>query len=1006
MYFCFQWKALILLWSVAQVIADDVPKRTAEVYNLSSIVQEEKLANTTIKNGGTFLSRISSWLFPSAKSRSDNNDLIAAADSNVPFPYYGAPTTSADCNICNQSPWIPIFGQKNIPQYGPPKEFSSHFIENNNIEDHLGSHSSAASNIYGTRTQNSHNPQHNNFISSNNQYFLPAATVHVVDYMIPPPIQYKIPQTLYGSPPKPNYGLPNRPIYGPPPKLNYGPPKVIYGPPKPIYGPPNSPLKPNYGPPKPIYGPPQNSQFPSLLKPQGGYELKQTFSKPHHSVNNFPQSQIPLYNSPPQNLYNQNYHVPSSSNLGWPSYAQNYDNSVPQYNTYTESNNFLDVPSDSYGAPVTNENLELADTISSSSGDFDEQYDPQIIIPILSSVPALPIRNHRNFKKDFTSKSLQFEEKHRTTTDVQIQPSVELVNYLASIEHPINVIQSPVVDVSVKEPHDYQQGDQNVNQNQVVGDILGKISQFENKYENNYDNVPKSEQNPYSQNIQEEIAKEGFNNKGSVSLNDNPIIVEDIHYAASDISNATTISREAHIKRDNDKQTASASHGQLLDHSVNNTQTEYSVIQQLLFELDKKVLKDTTAKTSTPKIDYTAWQPTSSFSTLPTSMVPPPMYSPSTWDASRKNQNSLQIIVPYTNKKNYFHGKDWSMKTKWQSPKETYTTLGSVNTPPMPTEQSLWSRFVNDLKFAENKNIQSTGYNQHTTTVYNINDLLANSRDVVNKYESTPYTALSLQKNIDNWTQQSYGDTSYQRNKSSSKNIPDEFFSTQPYTTLTETPIDVDEDNNLETAASNSKNAIVDSKGKDLFSERPTTTESSVSNKPTKIKQIPEKPIWSTSQVTESTQTKEKVYVVTPHVYGFITSTPATAWSMAPKVENGKTNNGTNDSQKFSVRIESDNEISTRNSKVDNGSAIRVVYSEWPHMSKYKLIFGFYFLCTEQITLGLNYNYRISKLHTSDFRYCLFHKSRNSLFYLCCLIFSFDSSDGTMLDGFFFCFEY
>lgn len=775
----------------------------------------------------------------------------------------------------------------------------------------------------------------------------------------PKPI-YGPPKPAYGPPRKPVYGPPPKPVYGAPPKFTYGPPrKPIYGPPKPYYG---TPPKPNYGlppkpeyvsPPKLNYGVPPTSQYEPPLQYESPHKPFFDFPQQSHSnygsssVQNFGTLTNNLYDSSSEVIYNPPKEIHEGQNYGAPIPSGHYEtpsglgqeSSIDNINSYTitESSNAINVPSDSYGAPISNDNLPLVDAIPASSGDYDEQHDQQIPLPNLSSLPILPIRNYRNFNKDFTSKSIQFGAKHHGSTDVQIQPSVELANYVASIEHPVNIIQSPVVDVTIKQdPTDLQS-------NQIFNNHLDNHSQRnEEKYATIHSNPNFNNNNGgYSQNIQEEIDKENSFNQNTdqhspISFKDNPIIVEDIKSAASDISNS--IGTGAHLKRFNDKFTATPSSNLVIAQSHKDS----SLFDQLLYDksIQNKNSKTNYVFTPTP-LDYSSWQPTIS-NNIPTSMVPPPRQSTSTWIPPNRSQKPVQIIVPYTNnKKNYYHEKDWSIKTKnWYSPKESYTTLGSVYSPPVPTEESLWSKFAYDLRLTESKRLPATGFTQATTSVDSLQDIVVIPK-TKGVSDSANSNVLALQKNIDNWTHQSYATVTYKKDQITSKIIPNAFFSTQPYSTSTEHVIQA-EKNKLEVAASINQNSVVDTLGNSLqndfiasyetVTEATTTTTFKSPTKSKQIRQVPDKPLWSTSHVTESPQTKEKIYIVTPQSYSFVTSTPATAWSMAPKVENGKVNNGTYDSHKFTVRIESD--ALKKSVKDEKSSAIKVVYSEWPHLGK------------------------------------------------------------------------
>lgn len=225
-----------------------------------------------------------------------------------------------------------------------------------------------------------------------------------------------------------------------------------------------------------------------------------------------------------------------------------------------------------------------------------------------------------------------------------------------------------------------------------------------------------------------------------------------------------------------------------------------------------------------------------------------------------------------------------------------------------------------------------------TTPVYNIQDLINSGKSQSQSLQNNlPYDIISLQKNIDHWTQQEYSGKFKEKNKQvdSTKQIPDSFFTTQALETTT-----VPEEVTFESAETNNKETILRELLKDIETNlilSETTTEVTNSTKPIPLpfSTQDQKSSWEVAQVTVSPLTKEKVYVVTPQSYKFDSSTPATAWSMAPKVKNGTVNGqGTFESSKFSVRVEAQNKTGRELVHQEGQNSVKVVYSEWPHLSK------------------------------------------------------------------------
>lgn len=243
----------------------------------------------------------------------------------------------------------------------------------------------------------------------------------------------------------------------------------------------------------------------------------------------------------------------------------------------------------------------------------------------------------------------------------------------------------------------------------------------------------------------------------------------------------------------------------------------------------------------------------------------------------------LQIIVPYL--------KAPAPSTAIYN--REYTTLAPVFVPPPLTTESgnLWTQLVEEIRTGESHKDSARGFVKSTTEVYNIHEY---------------FNKKSLQQNIDDWTQQSYSAGQH----SHTKNIPGNYLTTST----------------LKDHSASSSDQL------DIISNEvvPQTT----TPKPL-IKYI-KKPSWEKDKVTLKNSTHEKVYLVTPQSYiKYLTTTPATAFSMAPKIQNGQINNSTT-MTRISVRVEAPPSSSDQSSK-----DVRVIFSEWPHLSEY-LVFLFY----------------------------------------------------------------
>ncbi|KAG5878728.1 hypothetical protein JTB14_032841 [Gonioctena quinquepunctata] len=944
---------------------DKAEDRIAKVVkpNEKSILQKSE-AYRVAKDEPSFISKLANWFNPFGTIPEKKNDLIPA-ETGYGGPHYLPPDGSyeRDCNPCNKEPWVPIEGDHKIVNtvssngyYSPVSElhsFDSIFSPGNNIK--------GSSSLY-------------NFPSANIKYGSPNSGYAA------PNIEYGAPKPYYG-PPKPSYGPP-KPSYGPP-KPSYGPPKHSYGPPKQSYGPPPSKISngqiliADY-----MLPPPLNFQIPSLIYGPP----KESYGSPKPNYGPPPYAPLPRqnYGPPIEKQYAPNYGPPlsqiSSNGIGLPpsqnqiNFHQNSGNTFVQqiperspvlfedlvppqqevvinslstspsvFSEIQSDNRFPPaIPSDSYGDPVTGDNYFIPpDAVPAPSGDSDVS-DRHIPLPNLSSLPVLPIYEFRNFNQGFLSKSIDYHPLKHQGNSVEIQKSVKVADYLASIEHPVSVVQSPLVELSVREEpenngHRFQEPLINIQSKSNTPPIYNSISQ--------------SIHEEYQQDIDQ-----GKN----IRLSENPIVVEDINTAASSINNTVTESNSTLVRRNNDKHLSISSFDQYNDikSSSGNTKDEEDLIKKLLLGQGilgnpntqvlgiNRINQNNAYYNFTPSsVDYSNWIPTHR-ETISTAMTPPSVNTRATWlqygnisETSTQPPKPLQIIVPYTTGEKFdAFKKDWSAKNIIRKTSEGYSTLVPVYTPPMPTEQSDWSKFLDDFDLSESRKATAKPFSKSTTAVYNIKDLLAANYKPNSIPGYLPYDVISLQKNIDDWTHQSFAKNGNEKSVGavSPKNIPNDFFTTQRYDFVEATTFKNDLFD-YHPASSTREESVVRGNseiGTNLIIAADTTTEATTTTIPSSTIQANsenQKSLWEGAHVTLSPHTKEKVYVVTPQSYSFYT-TPATAWSLSPKIENGKENNATFESHKFSVRVEAEGRQPRKSKEEDTKNAVKVVYSEWPHL--------------------------------------------------------------------------
>lgn len=890
---------MLLLTYNVYVSAEEAEDRTISLKPPDKLLLQKSAPYKKEEPG--FLSKISNWFFPSKDT--------VPAEGHHSGPQYLPPQpyqSQTGCNPCNKSPWIPIassVGHNTLINFVPP---SSHLED---LSPPPAQYGPPPSPQYGPPLQ-SHGPP------SSPQYGPPPSS----QYGPPSQSHGPPPSSQYGPPPSPQYGPPSQshesppsPQYGPPPSFQYGPPSQSHGPPPSSqYGPPPSS---QYGPPiklhqsRPLaqYGPPPQSHGPPIKLHD--FPPSSQYGPPSQSPSNQYGPPIKFQESPPIRLTQMSppsQYGPPSSQYGPPTaphfrpkpgHSMTILKPPPITHLKPITNNYVPIgmlppplrgsyhslptpssadfnlppppppPSDSYGAPVSGPNADYP---------IREEYLPPVEqlplssnvplpLPNLSPGPVLPIHNAQNFHDSIPQQGENYEVK--ANNNVQVVPSIKVADYLASIEHPINVIQSPLVEVSVKNT-----------------DFVD-----ENKNEESSDLRPG-----------------GFYNENSGKLSENPIVVEDTHVAAS----AHNITFQGNNLPEEHKQQSFRSENQNILNS--------DIIKQVLF--NEETSRNNTF-TPPPTMDYSNWQPR-----WPNVVVPSAV-GPTTWlqplPPTTKKPKQIQIIVPYVNQKK---PQPFDKNVGRMVPSKPYTTLLPVYSPPSTTEE-VWSKFLGDFNIAESKRVTATAFTPPTTQVYNIRDLLKDTKEFYPS-ENLPFDVISLQNNIDDWTQQAYAKMIQRDQKSStsakfvpSKTIPDEYLTTPAYSETTTIAFD------HEQAGSNKKETKLEDDIETNLIYKETTTEAVITTTP---------PSWDSASVTVSPLTKEKVYVVTPQPYNSQTTTPLTAWSHPPQIQN--LNRTVVPTPKFMIRVDPESK-SSRERLTQNSGPLTVVFSEWPHLSEYCVIF-------------------------------------------------------------------
>lgn len=724
------------------------------------------------------------------------------------------------------------------------------------------------------------------------------------------------------------------------------------------------------------YGPPLH-QKPSQLPSNVYLPGKPSINYGHPIQNNIQHQRPPFPPLPPSN----NYISPTQS-----------------------SNQYLPaaVPSDSYGKPLHGSDAELASVLKSES--VNNEYIPSIEpvpqpsthgnypqhnqihhpfihkpipFPNLSSLPVLPLHNPQNFHSINTFEHANADNHHfgnlppdnyiqQTSgidniafqnayvqdnvntnidhgTNVEIIKSVPIAGYLATIEHPINVIQSPIVDVAASAFNE--------------GTFLENIDHSSNNNNNN-DN----------------------NKQQEVNLSENPIVVEDTHASAT--SNNATVVLGVNQKRNNDKDLNVYVNIKDISSTIAPTIKEVSQnIQEInLFNPElvnsiiesndvNKLTTNNTIEEPSSKIDWNDYA-----QELLTSMKPPPK-GESPWLSSikgtgriisttTKTPKQIQIIIPYiTNHKPtpFKSGQTTNIPTfnsgvhrynnhiqtsTHKSPKFTHPAYSTsafkignnqkelpMYTIP-PTSESVWLQHTDHVE-SDSNIVTQTAQHQSTTKVTNIRDLIEANSHKYNQNKPT-FDVAKLQKHIDNWTEQEYSKNlpyiNYDKVSTvskfvPSKIIPEEYLTTPSYNSETTTTKSTTQYDYFSSSINKDLGTTYEDLQSNLIlSDTTTATQDTTLNEdnlttPTKVlygtihNVNDTKPSWDKLKIDNSS--KEKIYVVTPQPvkYGF----------SVKNFDNKR--NISFSSDKFAISLD---KLHSDTNKTD----LKIVLSEWPHLSK------------------------------------------------------------------------
>ncbi|XP_031340698.1 uncharacterized protein LOC116168848 isoform X2 [Photinus pyralis] len=774
------------------------------------------------------MSKIASWIFPfGGSSDSPSPDPIPLESSRQhSLQYLPPPKPQQICNPCNQEPWVPIasrHGLDTVIGFVHPHQQQTPSFQ------------------YGPPSQQYGPPSH--------------------QYGVPPP-----PTKQYGPPQIPNqqYGLP-------PPSAHQINPQ--YGPPSNQYGAPHAPTN-HYGPPAPThqYGPPP-TRYGVPNDQQGHYSNKNQ---------NF---------RPPPNYIPPTFFIPPPTGKS-PPYKYTNVNKPSKNNKFVQGKSKPLRPAlqHQHGPPIPLNFVKASDPppypfehMPGFSFDFrPPSVEPEVFksyAPILTNydiplqLPHLDALSQTNFR----------HSNQESVNSVQLIPSIRVADFISTIEHPIKVIQSPIVEVHATS-NDVPKVEENVvsygvdqvqTSQRPIDTQAAATAQNATYYNLVHEPNPAYELQEPVQSLNLPVPTGHSQYDGSLHTVDNTARV---------VPTPQTFkpwSLEKHeppvISYDG------RDFSQV--HSSSTAHPQFNLFLPQTPSTGKPTLSGYANK---PVLNFADWIP--NISDLSTVMVPPPLKQPS-W-ATTKKPKHVQIIIPY----------------RMNDPKgEASGVLPIYTQPPAADRAPVWSHFALDHSPEASGQIFVTAQ-RPTESVLNIRELVTSGDPV------------KLQKSIDGWTEQEFSNTIVSGFSSTSgklipsKKIPSEYLTTHAYGVTQNTS-----GNFTESTSTTEANKDIDT---NLILTGSSTTEGST-NIASMVPVLSTLPNWEQLQLSISPLTKEKIYVVTPQPWKFL----------IPKEINEKLFPFTKSpnlglSSKFSVVINGGDKNRTRIDK----DGLKVVYSEWPHL--------------------------------------------------------------------------
>ncbi|KAF5287210.1 hypothetical protein FQA39_LY15987 [Lamprigera yunnana] len=548
--------------------------------------------------------------------------------------------------------------------------------------------------------------------------------------------------------------------------------------------------------------------------------------------------------------------------------------------------------------------------------------------------------NHVQTKHNTLTQNSDFTaDNQEMVKNVQLIPSIRIADFVSTIEHPISVIQSPIVDVLTTNNEPLEE------QRQIVPNIYGNIKLNQQPIVVEDTLVAATASNSLQDSINALNKNSQFINFNSISpTNTSNVIVPTMKSNVTSnsanrslpivqfLDGVPTVESLIEYSKDNNlswnvevlkglHSSEAAAESFLSDSTVMSTENpRATIVIQQPHSTKKSQLHfyHITSGKKTNKNEVISSPLNLKNLHLPSlsiAMIPPPI-NQAYWQTTKKPKH-VQIIIPY--------------KTNNES-SGIPAILPMYTQPPSPNMSSLWSNYAFDHTQEGSKQITVTV--NTPSSVLSMQELIAKTKLALDGRSDIS----KLQKNIDNWTQQEFSNTISNLKKSTitsfkfspSKNIPTEYLTTHPYSTFTESTTSksiigtfhkYELNNKVKKKNVESKYTILESTPVPVTLTTTSNMKVTNANLASMIPILSTLPIWKKMQLSISPLTKEKIYVVTPQPWKYI----------IPKEINEKlfpsTPTSTLSQSKLTVVIKDEG-----NKTNFDQNGLKVVYSEWPHL--------------------------------------------------------------------------